>query len=83
MTRTSAKRSRWPWRIPDIECYALKHQHRFAAPIIMLTGNESDQQRTYAEFLGVDVYLNKPVGRTHLLATVNRFCPLPVKAIVP
>ena len=61
----------------------LKHQHHFAAPIIMLTGNESDQQRTYAEFLGVDVYLNKPVGRTHLLATVNRFCPLPVKAIVP
>jgi len=61
----------------------LKQQHQFAVPIIMLTGNESDQQRLYAEFLGVDVYLNKPVRRTHLLEAVSRFCPLPIEAIVP
>jgi DNA-binding response OmpR family regulator len=61
----------------------LKHQHQFAAPIIMLTGNESDQQRLYAEFLGVDVFLIKPVRRLHLLEAVSRFCPLPIEAIMP
>jgi DNA-binding response OmpR family regulator len=61
----------------------LKHHHQFAAPIIMLTGNDSDQQRVYAEVLGVDVYLNKPVQRTHLLEVVGRFCPLPIEVIVP
>ncbi len=47
-----------------------------AIPVIMLTGNESDQQRTFAEFLGVDAYLNKPIGVRQLLDQVQRLCPL-------
>jgi DNA-binding response OmpR family regulator len=53
----------------------LKQHHRLSIPIIMLTGNDSDQQRTYAEFLGVDVYLNKPVRADELFEAVDRFCP--------
>ena len=53
----------------------LKQQHRLAVPIIMLTGNDSDHQRLYAEFLGVDAYLNKPVLPAELFETVDRFCP--------
>jgi CheY-like chemotaxis protein len=46
-------------------------------PFIMLTGNESDHQRTFAEFLGVDAYMNKPVGIKPLLAQLGMFCPKP------
>jgi DNA-binding response OmpR family regulator len=53
----------------------LKHQHRLGVPVIMLTGNDSDHQRTYAEFLGVDDYLTKPVGASQLFEAVGRFCP--------
>ena len=55
----------------------LKGDHRLTIPIIMLTANESDHQRTYAEFLGVDAYLNKPVRPQQLFHTVNRLCPPP------
>jgi DNA-binding response OmpR family regulator len=55
----------------------LKTDHRLTVPIIMLTANESDHQRTYAEFLGVDAYLNKPVRPQQLYHTVNRLCPPP------
>ncbi|WP_157369549.1 response regulator transcription factor [Zavarzinella formosa] len=54
----------------------VKHQHNLPIPIIMLTGNESDQQRSYAEFLGVDAYLNKPVRISQLMEAVERFCPI-------
>lgn len=53
----------------------LKQQHRLPIPIIMLTGNDSDHQRLYAEFLGVDAYLNKPVRAAELFEAVDRFCP--------
>ena len=53
----------------------LKQHHRLPVPIIMLTGNDSDQQRAYAEFLGVDAYLNKPVHPALLFETVDQFCP--------
>jgi DNA-binding response OmpR family regulator len=43
----------------------------------MLTGNESEQQRIFAEFLGVDAYINKPVGIKPLLAQLGMFCPKP------
>ena len=56
----------------------LKHQHRLSIPIIMLTGNESDHQRQYAEFLGVAAYLNKPIRQVNLLQVVGRCCPLPL-----
>ena len=53
----------------------LKHHHRLGVPVIMLTGNDSDHQRTYAEFLGVDDYLTKPVGALQLFESVGRLCP--------
>jgi len=57
----------------------LKHHHRSPFPIIMLTGNDSDHQRAYAESLGVDAYLYKPVRPAQLFQTVDRVCP-PVAA---
>ena len=53
----------------------LKHHHRLGIPIIMLTGHDGDYQRAYAEFLGVDEYLTKPVPPVRLFETVGRFCP--------
>jgi DNA-binding response OmpR family regulator len=53
----------------------LKQNEARRTPVIMLTGNESDQQRAFAEFLGVDAYLNKPVATKHLLDRVRQFCP--------
>ena len=58
----------------------LKQEHRLPVPIIMLTGNDSDHQRAYAECLGVDLYLNKPVGPAELFRAVERFCPPGVPA---
>jgi DNA-binding response OmpR family regulator len=55
----------------------LKHQHRVPIPVIILTGNESLEQRAYAEMLGVDAYLNKPVYPAQLLHSVSHLCPLP------
>jgi CheY-like chemotaxis protein len=55
----------------------LKSNHRLTVPIIMLTANESPDQRTYAEFLGVDSYLLKPVRPQQLFHTVNLLCPPP------
>jgi DNA-binding response OmpR family regulator len=53
----------------------LKHHHRLGVPVIMLTGNDSDHQRAYAEHLGVDDYLTKPVRAVQLYQSVGRFCP--------
>ncbi len=61
----------------------VKHQHRLNVPIVMLTGNDSDHQRSYAEFLGVDAYLSKPVRMSQLMAVVERLCPLPAEQALP
>jgi CheY-like chemotaxis protein len=53
----------------------LKQHHRLPVPIIMLTGNDSDHQREYAEFLGADVYLCKPVRPAQLFQAVDHCCP--------
>ena len=60
----------------------VKHQHRLPIPIVMLTGNDSDHQRSYAEFLGVDACLSKPVRLSQLMEAVERFCPLPPAPIM-
>ena len=54
----------------------LKHQHKLTTPIIMLTGNESDHQRAYAEFLGADLYLTKPIRPYQLFEAIARFLPV-------
>ena len=53
----------------------LKQQRRLPVPVIMLTANDSDHQRAYAEFLGADVYLRKPIRPAQLFQAVDRFCP--------
>ena len=54
----------------------LKQQTYPAIPVVMLTGNSSDHQRNLAEFLGVDAYLNKPIGTRPLLDQLERLCPI-------
>jgi DNA-binding response OmpR family regulator len=54
----------------------LKQNEVRPTPVIMLTGNESDQQRAFAEFLGVDAYLNKPIATKRLLESVRQICPV-------
>jgi len=50
-------------------------------PVIMLTGSGAPEQRAYAEFLGVDAYLIKPVAPQVLLQTVERHCTRHPRAI--
>jgi DNA-binding response OmpR family regulator len=54
----------------------LKQHQKQQLPVIMLTANESDHQRAFAEFLGVDAYLNKPIGTKALLDRVHGLCPI-------
>jgi len=54
----------------------LKQQHGLEVPIIMLSAIESDHQRAYAEFLGAELFLMKPVRPLELLQYVRRLCPL-------
>jgi DNA-binding response OmpR family regulator len=56
----------------------LKQHHALSIPIIMLTGNDSDHQRAYAESLGVDRYLSKPVRPAILFQTVGQLLPSPI-----
>lgn len=41
-------------------------------PAIMITGNDGSRHRHYAEILGVDEYLNKPIRMEVLVRTVKR-----------
>jgi DNA-binding response OmpR family regulator len=41
-------------------------------PAIMITGNEGTRHRHYAEILGVDAYLNKPLRMEVLVRTVRQ-----------
>ncbi|MBM3996003.1 MAG: response regulator [Planctomycetes bacterium] len=45
--------------------------------VIMITANEGQRHRAYADILGVDDYLRKPFAMDALLASVARLCPLP------
>jgi DNA-binding response OmpR family regulator len=50
-------------------------KQRQGMPVIMLTANGSEQQRAFAEFLGVDAYLTKPAGTKIILDHVRQLCP--------
>ena len=41
-------------------------------PAIMVTGNDGSRHRHYAEILGVDAYLTKPIRVELLIRTVKR-----------
>ena len=40
--------------------------------VIMITGNQGTRHKTYAESLGVDVYLNKPFRMERLIEAVKK-----------
>lgn len=44
--------------------------------VIMVTANEGNRHRAYAEVLGVDEYLRKPFDLAQLLDCVQKHCPL-------
>jgi DNA-binding response OmpR family regulator len=46
------------------------------APVIMLAGMGGMAQRAFAELLGVDEFLPKPVSMNRLYEVVSRLCPL-------
>ena len=46
------------------------------APVLMLAGMGGVAQRAFAELLGVDEYLRKPVSMNRLYEVVSRLCPL-------
>ncbi|MCI0685035.1 MAG: response regulator [Gemmataceae bacterium] len=51
-------------------------KNRAAKPkVIMMTANDGNRHRAYAELLGVDDYLHKPFPLDQFLATVERLCP--------
>ncbi len=40
--------------------------------VIMITGNQGSRHKTYAESIGVDVYLNKPFRMDRLVESVKK-----------
>lgn len=40
--------------------------------VIMITGNQGSRHKTYAESLGVDIYLNKPFRMEKLIESVKK-----------
>lgn len=58
----------------------LKDHFNGQIPIIMLTGNDSDHQKRYAEFLGVDEYLTKPIRPFDLFQVLKKYIQLPSPA---
>lgn len=49
----------------------VKHHLRLSTPVVMLTGNTADQQESYANILGVDAYLLKPISSVRLCKTIE------------
>ena len=50
-----------------------KNKKRTDPPrVIMITGNQGSRHKTYAESLGVDVYLNKPFRMERLLESIKK-----------
>ncbi len=41
-------------------------------PVIMITGNEGNRHKSYAELLGVSDYIQKPFTMDRLLSSVNK-----------
>lgn len=56
----------------------LKEQRGPGFPVIMMSDNAAPEQRAYAEFLGADEFLLKPIGADELLRAVGRFLPRPL-----
>jgi DNA-binding response OmpR family regulator len=50
----------------------LRRTRRIPLRIIMITANEGNRHKAYAEMLGVDDYIRKPFAMDRLLESVNR-----------
>jgi DNA-binding response OmpR family regulator len=54
----------------------LKTRNKTTPRVVMITANEGDRHRAYAEMLGVDDYIRKPFNMERLLESVEKLCPL-------
>jgi DNA-binding response OmpR family regulator len=50
----------------------LRRTQEVSPPVIMITANEGNRHKAYAEMLGVDEYLRKPFPMDKLLESVKR-----------
>ena len=50
----------------------LRRTRRVPVRVIMITANEGNRHKAYAEMLGVDDYIRKPFAMDRLLGSVNR-----------
>lgn len=50
----------------------LRRNEGMSLPVIMITGNEGNRHKAYAELLGVNDYLRKPFAMDKLLDSVKR-----------
>ena len=50
----------------------LRRTRRIPTRIVMITANEGNRHKAYAEMLGVDDYIRKPFAMDRLLESVNR-----------
>lgn len=50
----------------------LRRTRRVPMRIVMITANEGNRHKAYAEMLGVDDYIRKPFAMDRLLESVNR-----------
>lgn len=50
----------------------LRQSRRIPTKVIMVTGNEGNRHKAYAEMLGVDDYIRKPFAMDRLLDSVGR-----------
>lgn len=50
----------------------LRRTREDGPPVIMITANEGNRHKAYAEMLGVDDYLRKPFPMDKLIASVKR-----------
>ncbi len=50
----------------------LRRTRRVPVKIVMITANEGNRHKAYAETLGVDDYIRKPFAMDRLLDSVNR-----------
>jgi len=50
----------------------LRQTHKIPTKVIMVTGNEGNRHKAYAEMLGVDDYIRKPFAMDRLLGAVAK-----------
>ena len=61
----------------------LRRTRRVPVRVIMITGNEGNRHKAYAEMLGVDDYIRKPFPMDQLLAAVERLLGTPGSTSAP